>query len=43
MPFSSEPYGNQKLFVDPVGKAILEGDKLSDLSLLQVESSVFLN
>jgi len=43
MPFCSQPYGNKKLFVDPVAKAILEGEKLSDLSLLQVESSVFLN
>ena len=43
MPFCSEPYGNKELFVDPVGKAILEGEKLSDLSLLQVELSVFLN
>jgi len=43
MPFCSEPYGNKELFVDPVGKAILEGEKLSDLSLLQVDSSVFLN
>jgi len=28
MCFSSEPHGNNKLFVDPVEKAILEGEKL---------------
>ena len=43
MPFCSEPYGNEELFVVPVGKAILQGEKHSDLSLLQIQSSVFLN
>ena len=43
MPFCFEPYGNKELFVDQVGKAILEGEMLSDLTLLQVDSSVFLN